>query len=80
MQTDNMHGVVAPAYGYLHAVDELNTVRGSGLSGFSQTAHIIVIGQRQHFHFATDSTRHQFGRGERAVGDAGMAMQVVVQH
>ncbi len=79
-QADDVHRVAAPAHRDLHAIDEFDAVLRGGLGGFRQPIHIIMIGQRQHLHFASGGTRHQLGWGERAVGYVGMAMQIVVQH
>ena len=80
VQTDDMHRVFAPGDGYFHAVDEFDAVFGGGFGGFFQTGHVVVIGQRQHLHFASGSTCYQFSRCKGAVGKIGMAMQVVIQH
>jgi hypothetical protein len=48
-------------------------------TGFGKPAKLVVVGQGQQLDAVVVGTSNHVGRGQQAIGDRGMAMQVGVQ-
>ena len=74
-----MNGFACPADRNLDSGQEIQSQPGGLLGCFGQAADLVVIRQRQQLHAIAMSTPDHLTRGQRAVRDGRMAMQVDIQ-
>lgn len=76
VEADDVDGAFAPGNGDFHAVDKTDA-EGFGFgTGFGQTAGVVVVGQGEQGAAVGVGEADDFGRGECAVGDGGVAVKV----
>ena len=79
-KTHHMHGlIVAPGDRYLDTVDKVQMQVRRRRTSFGKPAKLIMVGQGQQLDAVVVGTSNHVGRGQQAIGDRGMAMQVGVQ-
>ncbi len=79
IQPDDMHRlVIAPGHGNFSAGNKTQPQPSGCLNSLSQSADLVVVGQRQQIDVIGPRTFNQGGRRHQAVGNGRMAMQVRV--
>ena len=79
-QTDDVHGLAAPAHRDFDARDQPQPCRRRHRLGSGNSRHVVVIGQRERVHAIRRGARDDFGGRQHTVGHIGMAMQIDIEH
>ncbi len=78
MQAENVHRFIAPADRNLYAGDKSDAQTSGFHARFGDAAKLIMVGECKQAHAVLDGATHHGRRCQRAVGNAGMAVQVSI--
>ena len=79
VEADDVHGLVLPGDGHLHAGDQRHAERAGLRRRLGQAVGHVVVGERQHRHAARVRALHEFGRAQGAVRVQAVGVQVVTR-